>query len=83
MEQILAHVSIPAVNMEFDAFIPKSIGVDDVTALLVEAAENHSHGYFKANGREVICVERLGGALLPGTGITQYRLENGDRLVLI
>ena len=83
MEQILVHLSVPAVSIELDAFIPKSIGVDDATTLLVEAAESYSHGYFKASGREVICVERLDSTLLPGTSIAQYRLENGDRLVLI
>lgn len=83
MDQILVHLSVPAISMELDAFIPRSIEVNDAVGLVVEAAESYSHGYFKATGREVICADRLGVTLLPGTGIAQYRLENGDRLVLI
>ena len=83
MDQILVHLSVPAISMELDAFIPKNIEVNDAVELAVEAAENYSHGYFKATGREVICVDRLEATLLPGMGVAQYRLENGDRLVLI
>lgn len=83
MEKILVQLHVPAIELKTDALLPSSIRVESATELLAEAVETMSRGFYHPTGSEVVCVERLGRVLVPGTDISMYGLMNGDRLVLI
>lgn len=83
LEKVLVSVSIPSVAMNFDAFVPRDIATSDLTDLLVEAAQNYSHGYFFPTGREVVIHKDRMRVLAPDSDLSQYDVLNGDGLVLL
>lgn len=83
MDTVLIRLEVPAAGISLDAFLPNCLTTDDATALLAEAAENYSRGFYRTSGEETICVERLGCVMMPGTSVAQYKLMNGDCLMLI
>ena len=83
MEKTLVCIHVPSIGLVTDAFIPEGINVASLVSLLIETVEQASRGFYKSSGNEVVCIERLGITLNPTVSLQKYKLENGDRLVLI
>lgn len=81
--KILVNVAVPAINENYDMFIPDCIGIRELIALIAQAVEEASSKKYVSSGNELLCHKRknmlLSGEVTPDA----YDIENGDSLILI
>ena len=83
MEKILVRLIIPAIEQEHDMYIPGSLTVSELTALIVRAVNEISGHSYVSSGNEVLCYRERDILLDPGMTAFDYDINNGDHIVLI
>ncbi|MBQ3356043.1 MAG: hypothetical protein IJG45_02870 [Oscillospiraceae bacterium] len=83
MEKIMIHITIPAIQVELDAFVPPDVEISRLTETMVEGIRELSNGRFGISGKELLMSQGPELLLNPQSTLEQYNLQDGARLVLI
>jgi hypothetical protein len=83
LEKILVEIYLPAVNQNYDVYIPLTSKLHEVTDLLANAFTELSNGYFTASQDTVLCDKATGHLLDINKSVLELGLYNGSRLMLI
>ncbi|MFC4302819.1 methyltransferase [Cohnella boryungensis] len=83
MDKILVEIYIPVVDRSFDVYIPVSLKLYEVEALLSGAFKELCDGQFVASPDTVLCDKLTGMVLDINQSVLELGLMNGSRLMLI
>lgn len=83
MEKILLHLAVPAIEKEYDVFVPAFLTVAEVTELLIRAVLDLSGNNYRTSGGEVLCLKERDLILDKSREIQTYGIQNGDIVVMI
>ncbi|MGF0143989.1 hypothetical protein [Sharpea azabuensis] len=76
-------LKVPAIDREYEVFIPVGITVSGLRQLLVDSVEEITNGQYIASGTEVLCLKEQNIQLLDEKEVSVYGIKNGDTLFLI
>ena len=76
-------LKVPAIDREYEVFIPVGITVSGLRQLLVDSVEDITNGQNIASGTEVLCLKEQNIQLLDEKEVSVYGIKNGDTLFLI
>ena len=76
-------LKVPAIDREYEVFIPVGITVNRLHHLLVESVEEITNGQFIASGTEALCLKGQNIQLSDEKEVSDYGIQNGDTLFLI
>ena len=82
MDKLLISLYVPSLQMDFDLFVPENLMIRELIKLLVEGVKDLSGGKYKISGRELLCVKGANILLSENLSLSDYRLRDGERLVL-
>lgn len=83
MEKILVEIIVPAGNVKYDAFIPKTAKGNDVLNIVSDIFSSMLEGEYQKTEDTVLCVYKTGKLLDINKPIYEQNIENGSKLVLI
>lgn len=83
MDKILVEIYVPVVNRSFDTYLPVSLKLHEIEALLAGAFRELCDGQFVASPDTVLCDRLTGQALDINKSVLELGLMNGSRLMLI
>lgn len=83
MKKILIHLVVPAVQMEFDIFLPLDLPVSEISALLSKAVQSLSAGQYVPAENSMLCLQRTNSLLSQDCTPVENQLRNGDVLFLL
>ena len=79
----LVDVGVPAISEHYDVRIPTFLTVREVTELIAKAVEELSNQTYKSSGTEFLCFAEKDILLIKDKVLEEYRIRNGDHLLLI
>lgn len=83
MDKILVEIYIPAIDAQYDAFLPVQVPVKQVTRLLNEIFSQWNQEYFQSTEPLLLCDRETGIIFNPEDRIIETRMENGSKLLLM
>ena len=76
-------LKVPAIDREYEVFIPVGITVSGLRQLLVDSVEEITNGQYINSGTEVLCLKEQNIQIINEKEVSVYRNKNGDTLFLI
>ncbi|WP_239617478.1 methyltransferase [Cohnella mopanensis] len=83
MDKIIVEIYLPSINQKYDVFIPITLRLHEIEALLIGAFIELSDGYFVASQNAIMCDMQTGTLLDINKSAIELGLYNGSRLMLI
>ena len=83
MEKILVSLEVPVIERTFEVFVPPSLPIGDLAAILGKSVEDMTGGHYRSSGREFLCLRENNEVLSQVETARSYGIKNGDRLLLI
>lgn len=83
MEKIIIHLEVPAIEQEYDVFVPVFLTVAEATELLIHAVLDLSGNNYHVSGGEVLCLKERDLILEKSRELQTYGIQNGDIVVII
>ncbi|WP_234121606.1 methyltransferase [Clostridium hydrogenum] len=83
MDKILVDVYVPAINKNYDIYIPFKSKFYEVTKLIVHMVCELSENYFIGQDDSIICDRKSGAIYNINMSSEQLGLKNGFKLMLI
>ena len=83
MEKLLIHLYIPAVQKNFDLFLPQEIPIEQIVQALSKGVQELSRERYAISGQEMLLQEGAIAPLSPKETLYQYGVRDGDKLLLI
>lgn len=82
MNKVLIEVKLPAAGMSYDIFVPDSMQVGTLTALVASAFSRLSGGVYIAGENAVLCEQKTGVQYNVNARIYETDIRNGTKLLL-
>lgn len=82
-DKVLLHVALPVANVEYDAYIPRSLGVYELRRALGTMFAELSNGCYRFSEHTVLWNVQTGCALNTGMTVRSSGLSSGDKLLII
>ncbi len=82
MEEVLVSVKCPAISETYDVYIPQSLTVGETAKLLGRGMEELSERRYVSSGRELLCLVGDDILMKQDFCIRDYKIQNGDKLLL-
>lgn len=83
MNKLLIKVYVPALEDDFDIFIPDDLQLNEVISFISKAVEQYSEGQYRSNSKEILCEKESGNILDINYSAYELGIYNGSKLVLI
>ena len=83
MSEILVGIFVPAIQTEYDVFIPANSTISDILELTGKAISDQSDGRFVPDETTVICRRADGTILDINRSVYESGIRNGSKLMLI
>lgn len=81
MDKTLISIFIPAIDLEYDVFIPNFLPVGDVCKLLGAAVTELSNARYVSSGQELLCSIESKRVLKPEYSLEEHGIQNGEHLL--
>ncbi|MBQ7871590.1 MAG: hypothetical protein IJ357_05565 [Oscillospiraceae bacterium] len=82
MEKLLISLYVTSLQQQFDLFVPGALPLRSLIPLITEGLVELSGGRYQPSGRELLCVRRPDVLLDGSMSLEDYRLHNGEELIL-
>lgn len=82
MHKKLVNLEIPSMGENYDMFIPDFLTVEELLKLLIKAVKELTDNRYISSGCELLCIREREIILRSDEQLSDYRLKNGDHLVL-
>lgn len=82
-DKILVEIYLPAMNKNYDVYIPIKSKLYEIVSLLAPAFTELSGDYFRSSDDTVICDKVTGTILNINISAEELGLHNGSKLMLI
>lgn len=83
MDKIIIQLTVPAVNREFDIFVPLDLNVGELTKIIVRGVEDLCDGAYIPSGNEMLNLRGLRAPLNPLFTLYSYGIKDGAEIFLI
>lgn len=83
MDKILVDVRVPAIERNFDIWVPVESNLEEVKLLISATIEALYGECFKMQEKSIICSIDRNMVYPRGANLLQLGIQNGERLVLI
>lgn len=83
MEKILINLYVPAIQTGYDVFVPAEVSIRDLMPLLLDGVTDLSGGKYRTSEREVLCLQNPDMLLSASLSLSDYKIRNGDRIILL
>ncbi|MCC8072612.1 MAG: EsaB/YukD family protein [Clostridiales bacterium] len=83
MDKILIQLTIPAVNREFDVFVPLDLSIGELTEIIVKGVEDLCDGAYIPSGNEMLNLRENRAPLNPLLTLYSYGIKDGEEIFLI
>ena len=83
MEKKIIHLLVPAINQEYDIYIPAEITIKELTELIGRAVEEVSGKQYISSRTEFLCLQEKSLVLVQEATVQSYDIQNGDHIVII
>lgn len=79
----LVEITVPAINKNYDVYIPLDCKMRDVLSLVAHTIKELSDGFFLPNAETVLCDFESGQIFDNNKFINELNICNGSKLLLI
>lgn len=83
MDKVLVVLEVPSIQRVYEVFIPLTVTVNELAALLAKSVEDLSGKYYAPSNNETLCLRESNVLLNGDARVSQYAIQNGDHLVMI
>lgn len=83
MEKVLIILEVPAISSCFEVYIPRTLRVRELAALLAQSVEDLSDHRYVSSGSELLCLAEPECLMHADALVKSYPIQNGDRLILL
>ena len=83
MEKLLIALRVPALGETYDLSVPDFLPVGQLISMLAQALADLSGGEYISSGQALLCRAEARGILNPGHTLGEYRIQNGEELLLL
>lgn len=83
MDKLLVQINVPAMNANYDVFIPKTSPMYEVQELVKKAINTLSKGQYIAEENSALCFADTGSIVNINLSVQALGLHNGSKLILI
>lgn len=83
MKKLLVEIIVPAINEQFDVFIPRDVLIKELNTIVAEGVAEMTNGKYIVSGYEQLCLEEDSLLLNPLMTLSEYSVNNGMKLFLI
>ena len=83
MEKVLIHLSVPAVQESFDLFLPQDVEISQIIESMTEGISEMTSKRYAVSGKEMLIPEDSPVPLCPEKTLSQYGIQDGERLILV
>ncbi len=82
MKKTLVGLSVPAIQEQFDLFVPVNMDIAELIKLLVEGAGELCSGHYTPSEMSLLTMKEPDLLLQPGKTLADYGVADGTQLVL-
>lgn len=83
MDKILIEIFVPAINEQFDIFVPLDVPIKDLNSLMANGVAELTNGKYIVSGSEQLCLKEPSGLLNPLLTLQDYGIKDSTQLYLI
>jgi len=83
MEKKLINLYVPAVQEQFDVFVPPNLDIASLIQLLADGVAESCRGRYMSSHQEMLSLRQPDMLLHPEKTLADYGIEDGARMVLI
>lgn len=81
--KLLLNVFIPAIDENYDMFIPDNLTIGEIVPLVSDIVNELSNGRFSLTGEEIFCYAEKSIPLNDSITPKDINMKHGDHLILI
>ena len=74
---------IPAIGASYDVLVPGFMKIADLTPLLSSAVQELSGDNYVSSGNELLCHKETNQLLIQECSLDDYKVQNGDHILII
>ncbi len=82
MKKTLIGLHVPAIQEQFDLFVPVNMDVAELIKLLVQGVEELYSGYYTPSEMSLLTMKEPDLLLQPGKMLEDYGVADGTQLIL-
>lgn len=83
MDKIMILLEVPILDETFEMQVSVYLQIGPLLSLIVKVVEIMSDGIYQASGQEFLCSYRYGEVLKDMKSLLDYKIQNGEHLLLI
>lgn len=83
MEKVLINLSVPALEQQYDLFVPQDVPIKKVIEIVVNGICDLSNNRYQTSGIEMLMTDRYDLPLRPDHYLFEYGIRDGEVLYLI
>ena len=83
MEKVLVRICVPALQLEYDAFMPLDLMISRLTSIIAEGVGELTDGKYERSGQELLSLKEPEALLDPALTLNDYNVKDGAQFILL